>query len=490
MSAENTSLHGEWSSQLGFILAATGSAVGLGNIWKFPFLTGSNGGGAFVIVYLLCVLLICMPIMMAEILLGKRGRSSPINTMRNLAREYGHSTAWQILGWSGVLAGFLILSYYSVIAGWALAYVPQAAMGTFEAVAHLPQAEVVGFVSAIFDNLVADPWKLLFWHTMIILFCMVIVVGGIQGGLERALRFMMPTLFLLLLILLGYAMSTPKFMEGVHFMFDVDFDKLFYPNCTEFSCEFSGQGILAAMGQAFFSLSLGMGAIMVYGAYLPKTTSITQVTTIVVISDTVVALLAGLVIFPIVFSHGLQPDQGPNLVFNTLTVAFGKMSAGNFFGTLFFILLVLAAVTSAISLIEPTVAWLIETGRFSRISATIFCGLAAWLLGFLTVFSFNIWKEVRPLTWLMSEQAVLDVQPGDFVDKTWFDVLDFLTSNVMLPLGGLLIALFTAWFLGESVLKQELALGNRGYRFWRWVLRYVAPIGVGLIFLNAIGLFS
>ncbi len=255
MSTENTSLHGEWSSQLGFILAATGSAVGLGNIWKFPFLTGSNGGGAFVIVYLLCVLLICMPIMMAEILLGKRGRSSPINTMRNLAREHGHSSAWQILGWSGVLAGFLILSYYSVIAGWALAYVPQAAMGTFEAVADLPQAEVAGFVTAIFDNLVADPWKLLFWHTMIILLCVVIVIGGVQGGLERSLRFMMPALFLLLLVLLGYAMSTPQFMEGVHFMFDVNFEQFFYPNCTESSCEFSGQGILAAMGQPFFSLS-------------------------------------------------------------------------------------------------------------------------------------------------------------------------------------------------------------------------------------------
>jgi neurotransmitter:Na+ symporter, NSS family len=465
-----TSIHGQWSSRMAFILAATGSAIGLGNIWKFPYVTGEYGGGAFVIVYLLCIALVGLPVIMAEVMLGKRGRNSPINTMRKLAREAGKSSLWQIVGWSGVIAGFLILSFYSVVAGWALAYIPRLASGTFTAVTSLPQNEVAGFVSNQFNNLVGNPLHLLAWHTAFMIVTITMVAGGVQGGLERAVRWMMPALFAVLLILVGYAMSTPKFMDGVSFLFNVDFHKLFYPKG-----EFSGEGVLAAVGQAFFSLSLGMGSIMVYGAYLPKEASIAQTTTAVVIADTLVAILAGLIIFPIVFSNGLEPGAGVGLVFQTLPIAFGQMPFGSLFGTLFFILLALAAWSSAISLIEPTVAWLIETGKFNRLSATITCGITAWLVGFLTIFSFNIWSDVKPL-----------------FDKTFFDLIDYLTSNIMLPLGGLFIAIFVAWLMQRQIVTEELEASPNGlgFRIWYFLLRYVTPLGVGLVFLNAIGVFS
>jgi len=483
MNTQDSSLHGEWSSRLGFILAATGSAVGLGNIWKFPYVTGEYGGGAFVLVYLLCIFLICMPVMMAEVMLGRRGRHSPINTMRRLAQETQKSSSWQLLGWMGVIAGFLILSYYSVIAGWALAYVPRLASGIFTSVNTLPADQVSTYVSDIFNNLINDPERLLLWHTVFMVVTVLMVAGGVQGGLERAVRFMMPALFLVLLVLVGYAMSTDNFLQGLHFLFDFDFQKLFYPNCetTAQDCTFSGQGILAAVGQAFFTLSLGMGSIMVYGAYLPRHASIAKTTAVVVVADTTIALLAGMVIFPIVFSNGLTPGQGPGLVFNTLPIAFGKMPGGSFFGTLFFVLLVLAAWSSAISLIEPAAAWLVETGRFSRISAAIVCGFTAWLVGLATVFSFNIWQHVKPLAMI-----------GQFEDKTLFDLLDFLTSNIMLPLGGLLIAIFVAWLMKSSIVAEELdtTVNKPSYRLWHFLLRYLTPLGIGLVFLNAIGVIS
>ncbi len=234
------SIHGEWSSKMAFILAATGSAVGLGNIWKFPYMAGQYGGGAFVITYLLCIIILCLPVMMAEVMLGKRGRSSPINTMRNLVRETGQSKLWVLLGWSGVIAGFLILSYYSVIAGWAMAYVPTLATGTFTEINNIPANEVKGFVDSIFNSLIGNPIQLIGWHTGFIILTMIMVAGGVKGGLERAVTFMMPALFILLLVLIGYSMSTPNFLEGFHFMFNFNFNDLLYPNCNETACELSG----------------------------------------------------------------------------------------------------------------------------------------------------------------------------------------------------------------------------------------------------------
>lgn len=452
MSQLRESIHGQWSSRWIFVLAATGSAVGLGNIWKFPYITGENGGGAFVLVYLLCIAIIGIPIMMAEIMLGRRGRRSPINTMRHLAAEEGRSPYWQYLGWAGVLAGVLILSYYSVIAGWALAYVARAVSGVFEGAT----ADAVGLV---FSDLVSDPERLLAWHTIFMVMTMVVVARGVKAGLEKAVSYLMPALFVLLIILVGYAMSTDHFVDGLSFLFTPDFSKL------------STDGVLIAMGHAFFTLSLGMGAIMAYGSYLPENTSIARTTFMVAGADTLVALMAGMAIFPIVFANGLEPAAGPGLVFQTLPIAFGQMPGGTFFASLFFVLLVFAAWSSAISLIEPLVAWLVENKNMTRIMASVWAGLCTWLLGIGTVLSFN----------------VLSGKEYQLFGKTFFDLLDYLTANIMLPLGGLLIAVFAVWQMRRKSSIDELEMDDTmGYQVWRFLLQYITPIAVVLVFLKAI----
>ncbi len=467
---KQTSIHGQWSSRLAFILAATGSAVGLGNIWKFPYITGEYGGGAFVFVYLICICVIGIPIMMAEIMLGRRGRQSPINTMRSLAQAAKANRLWVLLGWAGVLAGFIILSYYSVIAGWALAYVFRTGAGVFSGVTADGSA-------AIFTALVSDPERLVAWHTLFMVMTTVVVARGVTSGLEKATRILMPVLFILLIIMVGFAMNTDKFIEGLEYLFTPDFEKLFYPNCTEQRCEFSSGGILTALGHSFFTLSLGMGAIMVYGSYLPKGASIAQTTFAVAIMDTLVALVAGMAIFPIVFASGLEPGAGPGLIFQTLPIAFGNMAGGTFFGTLFFILLVFAAWTSAISLIEPAVAWLVENMNMPRVTAaSIACGLT-WLLGLVTVMSFSDWAFSFHFA-------------GDEKTNGFFDIFDILTANIMLPLGGLFIAVFSAWVMRRESVVSELGMGEGiGFQTWYVLTRFVTPIGVLVIFFNAIGLF-
>jgi len=462
-----TSLHGQWSSRLIFILAATGSAVGLGNIWKFPYITGVFGGGAFVLVYLVCIAAIGIPIMMAETMMGRRGRQDPINTMKTLARESGHSKYWAALGWMGVLAGFLILSYYSVIAGWALAYVPRVAYGMFT------NQEAAG-IKSIFTDLISDPERLIAWHSLFMFMTMMIVARGVRNGLEKAVRFLMPLLMTLLLVLLVYSYQSGEFMQGVSFLFNPDFSKL------------TSEGVLSAMGHAFFTLSLGMGAIMVYGSYLPAHTSIAVSAIWIAIMDTLVALVAGLVIFPIVFAHSLEPAAGPGLIFETLPLAFGQMPYGSFFGSLFFILLVFAAWTSSISLIEPAVVWCMEKFDLSRIYTAVILGVLVWSVGLLSLFSFNLLADVT-----FSYSIITDF--GEFVilkSATFFDVLDYLTSNIMLPLGGLFIAIYAGWLMKEDASREEFDMGGVQYSVWRFLVRYVAPVSVIIVFMNALGVIS
>lgn len=451
------SIHGQWSSRWAFILAATGSAVGLGNIWKFPYIAGENGGGAFVLVYLACIAVIGIPIMMAEVMLGRRGRRSPVNTMRVLAEEEGRGSYWQYLGWMGVLAGFLILSYYSVIAGWALAYVFRTAAGLFV-------GATADGVSNIFGQFISDPERLLAWHTIFMAMTVVVVSRGVRHGLEKAVRYMMPALFILLIIMVGYAMNTGAFLEGFLFMFSPDFSAI------------SANSILIAMGHAFFTLSLGMGAIMVYGSYLSQKTSIARTSVYIALADTVVALLAGLAIFPIVFANGLAPGKGPGLIFETLPIAFGHMPGGTFFGTLFFVLIVFAAWSSAISLLEPAITWLVENRGMKRLNAAVWTGLFTWALGIGTILSFNVWSG--------KDYQVLG--------KTFFDLLDYMTANVMLPLGGLLIAIFAAWMMKRESSADELAMGegSRFYKLWLILVRYITPVAVILVFLNVVGLIE
>ncbi len=452
MTERKTSIHGEWSNRWIFILAATGSAVGLGNIWKFPYIAGENGGGAFVLVYLVCIAAIGIPIMMAEVLLGRRGRQSPINTMKLLAQQEKVNPHWQFLGWSGVVAGFLILSYYSVIAGWALAYVLKAISGDFTG----QSAQQIG---DLFSGFTANPGELLFWHSIFMLMTMVVVARGVKKGLEVAIRFLMPALFILLVIMVGYALSTGAFTQGISFLFTPNFSSL------------SWDSVLIAMGHAFFTLSLGMGAIMIYGSYMPHDASIAKTSITVAVADTLVALLAGMAIFPIVFANGLEAGAGPGLVFVTLPIGFGQMTGGVFFGTLFFVLLTFAAWSSAISLIEPAVAWLVENRNWSRIRASVLAGFITWFVGIGTVLSFNNWAEIK------------------LFGLTFFDLLDYLTANIMLPLGGFFIALFASWIMSRKSSLEELGMGDHaGFHTWWVLVRFVTPVAVIIVFLKAIGI--
>src|SRR5690554_1010902 len=391
-----------WSSRMAFILAAVGSAVGLGNIWKFPYITGENGGGAFVLVYLACIAIVGIPVLIAEVMVGRRGGQSPVATMRELTTTEGTRKGWRLIGWNGILASFLVLSFYSVIGGWALVYIFKTASGLFTGA----DADAVG---GTFGGMLASPTDLLLWHSIFMAMVVIIVGRGIRSGMEKAINTLMPLLFLLLLIMVGYAMTTGKFGEAVSFMFSPDFSKL------------TTEGVLTALGHAAFTLSIGIGVMMAYGSYLPQHVNIARTAVTIAVMDTGVALLAGLAIFPLVFANGLEPGAGPGLIFVILPLAFGQMSGGVIFGTLFFALLLVAALTSAISMLEPVVEWLEEHKGISRAKSALGGGLAIWLVGIGTVLSFNSWADVHPLAFIPF-----------FEGKTVFDLLDFLVSNLMM----------------------------------------------------------
>jgi NSS family neurotransmitter:Na+ symporter len=443
-----------WSTRSTFILAAVGAAVGLGNIWKFPYMTGTNGGGAFVLVYILCVVLIAVPILIAELLIGRRGGASPPVAMHNLARSENRSPLWGSVGWLGVMAGFLILSFYSVIAGWAMAYVIKAASGLFTG---LNAEQSLG----LFNDLKASPVVMTLWHTAFIVLTVFIVLRGLTSGIEVAVRILMPALFAMLLAMVIYAAYAGDFAQGFAFLFSFDFSKL------------SPGVVLGAIGQAFFSIGVSMGLMMAYGAYLPRQFSIGSSACIIAAADTIVALLAGLAIFPLVFGNGLDPAEGPGLIFVVLPIAFGAIDAGSLFGMVFFVLLTFAALTSAIALLEPMVAWLADRG-LARITAATLAGGVTWLIGLGSVASFSIWAEVYPLDFLPA-----------FRDRTVYDLIDYFTANIMMPLGGLLIAVFVGWFTAQQSSRSELAMA-RPFNFaaWRASIRYIAPLAILAIFIT------
>ena len=454
-------INGQWSHWV-FILAAVGSAVGLGNIWKFPYITGENGGGAFVLLYLICIVLIGVPIMIAEVMLGRRSQMSPVNAMLFLSRESKVSSWWVGVGCSGVLAGILILSSYSVIAGWALHYCLLSVSGALNNVD--AQAS-----SALFDGLLADARILSVWHTVFLVVVLGIVACGVVKGLGVAVRYLMPLLFVLLLVLVVYSGIEGDMATATRFLFRLDFKSLTWGS------------VLVALGHAFFSLSLGMGAIMAYGAYLPRSLpaggvgqprkiSLGKTVLIIAAMDTVVALLAGFVIFPIVFANpAVSSGDGPGLLFISLPIALSSMPFGGVFATAFFFLVFVAALSSAISLIEPAVAWLVEEKSWSRGFAVMMLGGFVWLLGMGTVFSFN---SAADLT---------------FVGLTFFEMLDFITTNLLLPIGGLLIAIFVGWFMKRTLVAEELGSLDRGlYYWWYNLLRYVSPLLLGYVFVMAL----
>jgi len=444
MNNNNESIHGTWKGRWTFILAATGSAVGLGNIWKFPYMAGDNGGGAFVLVYLACICFIGIPIMIAEITIGRRGRSSPVNTMKRLSLASDARSSWTLLGVAGALSGLLILSFYGVAAGWAIAYI----FSGFD----YKDSESAFNAWEIF---LADPLKLIFWHTIFSILTIAIVAKGVIKGLEVWISKLMPLLFILLVILCLYSMQSGAFYQGLTYLFQPDFTKI------------NGSVVLAALGQAFFTLSLGMGAIMAYGAYMPSNQSIVYTAFSVAALDTLVALLAGIAIFPIVFSNDLSPSGGPGLVFQTLPLAFSSMPMGSLFGIIFFILLSIAALSSSISLLEPSVAWFVESWKMKRLSAAILLGSFAWTLGIFSALSFN----------LMSEFHILGL--------SFFDFTDFLTNQIMLPLGGIFIAIFVGWIMKKEHVMDEIGItDNFGFQAWKFILRYIAPLLVTLVFIG------
>ncbi|CAM0554564.1 hypothetical protein EHLJMEHL_00151 [Vreelandella titanicae] len=441
--------HAQWSSRMTFVLAAAGSAVGLGNIWKFPYMVGESGGAAFVFVYLLCIALIGLPILVSEWLLGRRGQKNPASTMSELARTAKKPKAWAIVGISSIVGAFLILSFYSVIGGWSLYYTVNSVSGAFSG----QDADGIG---ALFNGMLSNPGLLLLGHSVFMLLVIGIVARGVTKGLEGAVRILMPILALLLVVLIGYGMTTGHFGEALTYMFNPDWSKL------------TAETVLAALGHAFFTLSLGMGIMMAYGSYLDKEIDLLQTARTVIIMDTVIALGAGLAIFPIVFANNLDVASGPGLIFVTLPLAFGNIDGGLLLGLMFFLLLTFAALTSAISLLEPVVEFIEERTPLGRVMATVVAGVGAWLLGIAALLSFNVWSE--PLLFGLGV----------------FDLLDTLTSKIMLPLTGLGAILFTAWCLERSSVEDELGLSATGKSVWNIIARYVAPAGVIAVFVTGL----
>jgi NSS family neurotransmitter:Na+ symporter len=445
-----------WSSGFTFILAAVGAAVGLGNIWKFPFVAGVSGGGAFVLIYLLCVVFVAIPILIAELLIGRRGAASPPVAMSALAASAGRSRAWRIVGWMGTIVGFLIATYYSVIAGWTLSYIGKAAGGFRGA----DPTQVAGQ----FDLLLASPVTMTLWHTVFIGIALTIVGRGLQDGIEKAVKALMPSLFVMMLVMIGYAAYAGDFQAGFNFLFNMDFSKI------------TGEVVLAAVGQAFFSISVAMGLMMIYGAYVPKDVSLTRSAFIIAGTDTLIAILAGLMIFPLVFGNGLDPAEGPGLIFKTLPTAFAGMPGGRVFGALFFLLLAFAAITSIIAIIEPIVAYAQDRWAMTRRTACVVFGFLAWLIGLATVFSFNIWANITPLDMIAALEG-----------KTIFDLIDYFTANVLMPLGAILIAIFVGWRMSPDDLGEELpVMGPTLFNIWLLMIRVVVPIALLAILISGL----
>lgn len=440
-----------WSSRLTFIMASVGAAVGLGNFWRFPYTAGENGGGAFVLVYIVCVVLVALPILMAEILIGRRGQKSAVGGAIAVAKEQASSTNWSAFAWIGMTAAFFILTFYSVIAGWIISYIPQAALGAFSGIS----AEMSG---SKFDELLADPPQMIIAHSFFMALTIFIVARGVKKGIERAVEILMPLFFLMLLAVVVFSIVAGDIGKGLAFLFQPDFSKI------------TAEVVLEAIGQAFFSLGVGTAIMLTYGAYLSRDTDIPESAYIVSFADTLVAILAGIAIFPIVFGFGLDPASGPGLIFVTLPVAFGEMPFGVVFATVFFSLALFAALTSSIALLEIIVSWGEENLPIARPQVAIVFGILAWFIGLASVLSFNEWSNFYPLGFI----AV-------FEDKTVFDIIDYVTANIMLPLAGLLTALFAGWVMSSDSTKQELGMSDGLFSAWRVLVRYVAPISVATV---------
>ena len=442
-----------WSSRPAFLLAAIGGAVGLGNLWRFPYIAGEYGGGGFVIIYLAFVFFLGVPLMAGELLLGRRGHRSPVNSIAALVRDENAKPFWRAIGWISILVPFVGLSYYAVVAAWAIDYLMLASVNGFS-----------GFDGATsgntFDLRIDAPVYQASLHAFFVALTVWVVANGVNKGIERATRVLMPALFAVILLLVIYGMVEGDFAAAARFLFNPDFSSM------------TGESFLVALGQALFSLGIGVGLMITYSAYMPRDYSLRTSATVICVGDTVAALLAGFAIFPIVFASGLDPAEGPGLIFVTLPVAFGNMAGGHIFGTMFFVLLLFAAYTSAIGMLEPVVAWLEERRPGRRKQMAMIAGLAVWVLGLGSVFSFSFMADFQPLGFLG-------------VEKNFFGIADFTVANVLAPINAFLIALFAGWVLRSKVVDEEFENDSGRWKtYWRIANRFLAPAALIIVFID------
>lgn len=440
-----------FGSKFGIIAAAAGSAIGLGNIWKFPYMAGQNGGAAFLFVYLFFTLAIGLPVMISEFGIGRRGQRNVFGSYKRLSP----GTPWYLVGIMGVAAAFMILAFYSAVAGWTLEYIYKSITDSFSG---KDPAEL----ETMFRDFTGGSWRPIFWQLVFMFLTAWIIIAGVKGGIEKYTKILMPLLFVIIIILCVRSLTLPNSMEGLKFIFRPDFSKL------------TGKAVLDALGQAFFSLSLGMGTLITYGSYIRKKDNLAATAVEVSIADLVIAILAGIAIFPAVFSFGINPSEGPGLVFITLPNIFEQMPGGYFFSLIFFILLAVAALTSSISLLEVVVAYFSEEMKMTRLKATIIGSVAIFALGIFCSLSFGMIADFK------------------IFGKNFFELLDFTSSNLLLPLGGLCIVMFVGWYLSKKDIRDELS--NSGslralyFPVYLFIVRFIAPIAIAIVFIYGLGL--
>jgi len=453
MSGFDFSKRDSFSSRMGVIMAAAGSAVGLGNIWRFPYVLGENGGGAFLIIYLIIIFSIGIPVMMSELVIGRRTQRNPVGAFRMLSSR----RPWYLVGMMGIVAAFMILAFYTAVAGWTLEYIYQILIGGIKGKSSIE-------LSAMFDAFRSESLRPALWFTIFLLATAGIVLGGVRKGIEKSTKVLMPLLFLLLVFMCIKALTLPGAGKGVEFLFRPDFSKI------------TGTTVLMALGQAFFSLSIGMGTLITYGSYIPKDNKLASTAVQVSMIDLLIAVLAGLAIFPAVFAFGISPSSGEALTFIVLPGIFQQMTGGMIFAFMFFFLLAIAALTSTISVLEVIVAYFSEQLNLSRRTAIVIATASMFILGIAASLSWGMMKDVK------------------LFKLNIFDLFNYTTANILLPLGGLLIVAFLGWFFpGHSVrdeLSNEGTLPVRYYSLFRFIIRFIAPVAIALVFLNGLGLLK
>ncbi|MFO7922584.1 MAG: sodium-dependent transporter [Bacteroidales bacterium] len=451
MSNSDFSPRDSFGSKFGIIAAAAGSAVGLGNIWKFPYVAGQNGGGAFLVVYLIFIIAIGLPVMLSEFSIGRRAQRNAIGSFKKLAP----GTPWFLVGVMGVAAAFLILSFYSAVAGWTLEYIAKSLTNAF---AGRDESEL----NIMFSSFISGSWRPLFWQLVFMFLTAWIVAAGVKKGIEKYTKVLMPLLVVMIIVLCIRSVTLPGAGEGLAFLFKPDFSRL------------TADAVLSALGQAFFSLSLGMGTLITYGSYVSRQDNLAGTVVQVSAADTVIAIMAGVAIFPAVFAFGIDPGEGPGLVFITLPSIFQQMPGGYFFALIFFVLLAVAALTSSISVLEVVVAYFVEELKLTRRKATVFAALMISVLGVLCTLSFGMMSEVR------------------IFGMIFFDIMDFTASNLLLPLGGFFIVMFVGWYLGSGPARREIS--NEGnlkavcFPVFIFLVRFVAPVAITIVFIYGLGL--